>query len=135
MSEMLSILTHAPSHTVKLFVDDLIPQLGEVIVQQNRTGLVMVPATDSVDGTIFHLGEVLIAEAFVTVDGHHGYAACMGRDLEQALALAILDATQRGHLLTERVSAFVAEQAHLLAEQEQRLLRQVESTRVNMETF
>ncbi|MFZ4827432.1 MAG: phosphonate C-P lyase system protein PhnG [Phototrophicaceae bacterium] len=135
MSEMLSILTHAPSQTVKLFVDDLIPQLGEIIVQQNRTGLVMVPATDSVDGTIFHLGEVLIAEAFVTVEGYKGYAACMGRDLEQALALAILDATQRGQLLTEQVNAFVAEQAQLLAEQEQQLLRQVEATRVNMETF
>ena len=135
MSEMLSILTHAPAHVVKSFVEDLLQQVGEIIVEQNRTGLVMVPATDSVDGTIFHLGEVLIAEAYVTVEGHRGYAACMGRDLEQSLALAILDATQRGNLLTEQVNAFVAEQADLLHQQEQHLLRQVEATRVNMETF
>lgn len=135
MSEMLSILTHAPAQVVKSFVDDLLLQLGEIIVQQNRTGLVMVPATDSVDGTIFHLGEVLLAEAYVMVEGHPGYAACMGRDLEQALALAILDAAQRGQLYTEQINVFVAEQARLLQEQEQHLLRQVEATRVNMETF
>ncbi|MBC8078179.1 MAG: phosphonate C-P lyase system protein PhnG, partial [Chloroflexales bacterium] len=84
----LSILSRAPADIVKQFADDLLPALGPIEVLHNRTGLVLLPMADTVTGTPFYLGEVLLAEAYVQLAEGSGYGACLGRDLEQALALA-----------------------------------------------
>lgn len=131
----LSILSQAPAQQVKQFADDLVPQLGSIEVLQNRTGLVMLPATDSVQGTAFYLGEVLLAEAHVRLGSAEGYGACLGRDLEHALAVAILDAAISAGRQADRIAAFVKEQGHALAAADEQLLRAVEATRVEMETF
>ncbi len=133
--DALSTLTHAPAEEVKRFVDSLLPDLRDVQVLRNRTGLVMLPYTDSRKGTLFHLGEVLVAEALVRLGTAQGYALCVGRDQEQALAVAILDAALRAGLHVERIKAFVAAQARAIAAADQELLRCVEATRVELETF
>jgi alpha-D-ribose 1-methylphosphonate 5-triphosphate synthase subunit PhnG len=135
-SGFLSTLTHAPADAVKLFADEIIPQLGAITVLQNRTGLVMLPYTDSAQGTTFHLGEVLVSEAHVRLEsGVEGYAACVGRDLLQALALALLDAALRAGIEREAIERFAADQQQAQQRTDERLLRQVEATRVEMETF
>ncbi len=135
-SEILSVLTHTPAEVIKLFADEIIPDLGSVVVLQNRTGLIMLPYTDTAHGTHFHLGEVLVAEAHVRLEnGVEGYAACTGRDLLQALAVALLDAALRAGIQTEAIQAFVAKQAEVQRQADEQLLRQVEATRVEMETF
>lgn len=91
-SHYLSVLAQTPPAHLKEFTETILAQIDDVQVLQNRTGLVMLPYTDSVQGTPFHLGEVLMSEAHVRVNGQEGYGACTGRDLEQSLAIAILDA-------------------------------------------
>lgn len=135
-NEYLTILSHSPAEAVKLLADDIIPHLGEIIVLQNRTGLVMLPYTDSAKGSQFHLGEVLVAEAHVRLEnGVEGYAACVGRDLLQALAVALLDAALQSHIQHETIFAFISEQQRTQQGEDDLLLRQVESTRIEMETF
>jgi len=129
------VLSQAPAGPVKQFVEDLLPSLGTIEVLQNRTGLVMLPAADTVDGTNFYLGEVLVAEAHIRLDGTEGYGACLGRDLEQALAVAILDAAASAGHKQAAIAAFVEQQQAALDAADNRLLRQVEATRVEMETF
>lgn len=131
----LSVLSRAPANEVKRFVDDLIPVLGPIEVLRNRTGLVMVPMTDSAQGARFFLGEALVAEAHVRLGQAEGYAACLGRDLEQALAIALIDAAIAGGVAQARIDAFIHVQAALLEEAKRRLLEEVDSTRVEMETF
>lgn len=114
----------------------ILPALGEVQVLSNRTGLVMLPYTDTSQGTRFHLGEVLVAEAHVRLaNGVEGYGACVGRDLLHALAVALLDAALVAGIARERILAFLVEQAAAQAAADELLLRQVEATRVEMETF
>jgi len=134
-SRCLSILSRAPAEEVKRFADALIPQLGDIEVLHNRTGLAMLPMRDPVEGITFYLGEVLIAEAHVSLGESEGYAACLGRDVEHALAMALIDAANAAHLAPDRIAAFVESQAARLEEADRRLLRQVEATRVEMETF
>lgn len=134
-SERLSVLSQAPAQLVKQFAEDLLPALGTIEVLQNRTGLVMLPAADTVAGTNFYLGEVLLAEAQVRLNGVEGYGACLGRDLEQALAIAILDAAAGAGHECNAIAAFVEQQQSALTAADDRLLRQVEATRVEMETF
>jgi alpha-D-ribose 1-methylphosphonate 5-triphosphate synthase subunit PhnG len=136
-SRCLSVLSQAPASEVKQFADSLIPELGHIKVLQNRTGLAMLPMQDPVQGTTFYLGEVLLAEAHVSLADHcvEGYAACLGRDVEHALAIALVDAANAAELAQEAIADFVMAQAVKLEAADEHLLRQVEATRVEMETF
>lgn len=134
-SECLSVLCRAPIEEVKLFVDALIPRLEPIQVIENRTGLVMLPMIESVKGATFYLGEVLVAEARVRTSAVEGYAACLGRDVEQALALALIDAANAAGIAQAEIAEFFAAQSAQLQQADDELLRQVEATRVEMETF
>ena len=136
-AERLSVLSQAPAHKVKALAETVLTHLGELEVIENRTGLVLLPYTDSAKGITFYLGEVLIAEARVRLIEHAtvGYAACLGRDTQQALAIALLEAALRAGIRTDVINAFIAGQAVELSKTDEELLRQVESTRVNLETF
>jgi alpha-D-ribose 1-methylphosphonate 5-triphosphate synthase subunit PhnG len=136
-AERLSVLSQAPADQVKALAESLLARFGAVEVIENRTGLVMLPYTDSVKGGTFYLGEVLIAEAHISLKDHHveGYAACLGRDTQQALAIALLEAALRANLCLAEINRFISAQATALAEADAQLLQQVEATRVNLETF
>lgn len=135
-TQYLTILTHTPAAAVKLFADEVIPHLREVVVLQNRTGLVMLPYTDTAKGARFHLGEVLVTEAHIRLEnGIEGYAACVGRDLLQALAVALLDAALQLDIQRDIIEVFLQEQYTAQQQSDEQLLRQVEATRIEMETF
>jgi alpha-D-ribose 1-methylphosphonate 5-triphosphate synthase subunit PhnG len=134
--EILTILTHAPVDAVKALAEEILPHLGEIRVLINRTGLVMLPYTDSAQGTIFHLGEVLVSEAHLQIgSGQEGYALVAGRDLVQAIAVALLDAALQAQIEIDKIMTFLQEQAAAQTEADDALLRLVEATRVEMETF
>jgi alpha-D-ribose 1-methylphosphonate 5-triphosphate synthase subunit PhnG len=87
---------------------------------------------------------VLVSEARVRVDGIEGYGACLGRDLEQSLAVGILDtflqvlddeASPAERAIEERIHSFIAAQSNAQIEQDTALMQKVELTRVEMETF
>ena len=136
-AERLSVLSQAPAAKVKVLAEGLLDDLGAIDVIENRTGLVMLPYTDSVQGITFHLGEVLIAEARVRLTDHdvEGYGSCLGRDLVQALALALLDAALRAGISTAAINTLADTCTVELADADADLLRRVATTRVNMETF
>ena len=135
-SNYLTILTHAPAEGVKTLAEAVLPSLGDIQVLQNRTGLVMMPYTDSAQGTMFHLGEVLVAEARIALpDGTEGYGMVIGRDLVFAMGVAVLDAALTAGIMTDEIDAFLTEQKALLDDADTDLLRKVEATRVEMETF
>ncbi len=137
MTHPLTTLNRVPANVIKIFVDDLLLDLEPhgIQVLENRTGLVMLPAQDSAQGATFHLGEVLVSEARVKVGSSEGYSATLGRDLEQALAVALLDAAQREQVALERIVAFLEQQDQIQAAEDHKLLRKVQATRVQMETF
>ncbi|HVU13238.1 MAG TPA: phosphonate C-P lyase system protein PhnG [Phototrophicaceae bacterium] len=135
-SEYLTILSHAPAAAVKALAEAVIPRLGDILVLQSRTGLVMLPAIDSAQGTVFHLGEILTSEAHVRISGGvEGYGMCLGRDLEQAMAMALLDAALTARIEADPIEAFLRAQSEAQQQADETLLRQVQATRVEMETF
>lgn len=134
-TELLSTLNRADADAVKSFAEDLLPELEPVEVLRNRTGLAMLPLREAAQGATFYVGEVLLAEAHVRAAGVEGYAACLGRDLEQALALALIDAAHRAGVGGAAILDFARAQAAILDAEEAELLREVERTRVSLETF
>jgi alpha-D-ribose 1-methylphosphonate 5-triphosphate synthase subunit PhnG len=59
----------------------------------------------------------------------------LGRDLVYAMGVAVLDAAFASGVMTDAILAFLSEQQQIQAAADEDLLRKVESTRVEMETF
>lgn len=135
-SEYLTVLTHAPAESVKALAENVLTQLGTIQVLKNRTGLIMIPYTDSAGGVTFHLGEVLVSEAQVKIEGGaEGYCLVVGRDLVLAVGIAVLDAAMQMGVATEPITAYLQTAQREQAEADSHLLAQVETTRIEMETF
>lgn len=133
--QMLSILARADEAQLKAFAEPLIASLGDIEVTQNRTGLVMLPMRDTAQGTHFHLGEVLVSEARISSGEHEGYGMRRGRDLEAAMAMAVVDLAVARGAETEACTKFLKAEAEAQSAADDVTLRAVEATRVDMETF
>ena len=134
-AQILNTLARASIPASKSFAEELLDNIGDVEVVQNRTGLVMLPMHDTVEGTSFHLGEVLVSEAHIKAMGKEGYGMRTGRDLEASMAMAVIDVAWQAGMAIDRIEAFVERQAKQQAKDDDDQMRAVEATRVNMETF
>jgi alpha-D-ribose 1-methylphosphonate 5-triphosphate synthase subunit PhnG len=133
-ARLLDIVARADAARLAALAESLLPRLGAVEVLHSRTGLVMLPMRDTVQGTDFHLGEVLVAEAHIRAGGTEGYGMVVGRDLERAMAMAVVDAAAAlGQ--TPDIRRFLQAEAEAQVAEDTARLRQIEATRVNMETF
>ncbi len=137
-SNLLSRLARAPAADVKALAERLLPELearGSLGVTQNRTGLVMLSYRDTVQGTVFHLGEVLVAEAQVSQGDTLGYGVLLGRDLEAALGMALIDLAWQTGVSATQIQDFLETARQDQALEDGVLASQIEATRVQMETF
>ncbi len=136
-ASMLDILARADAKGIKAFAEELLDDVGQVEVLVNRTGLAMLPYTDTVHNTAFHLGEVLMAEAHIRLADHEveGYGAVVGRDLEHAMAMAVIDASFAGDIGKAGIETFLTREQQRQTADDDIRLRKVEATRVRMETF
>ena len=135
MSDTLSTLARVDAGRLKAFAETLISDLGQIDVLKSRSGLVMLPMRDTAGGVAFHLGEVLVSEAHIRKADVEGYGMRKGHDLEASMAMALVDLALSSGVQTTECEAFCATEAETLAQQDTDVLRRVEATRVNMETF
>ncbi len=133
--EILGLLARADAGRIKVFADRLIAMLPEIEVVENRTGLVMLPMRDTAQGTHFHLGEVLMSEAHIAAGGQIGYGMRRGRDLEAAMAMAVVDLAVALGCEPDACADFLDCEASVQMQADHDALCRVEATRVDMETF
>ena len=134
-ASVLNTLARCDGEALKQFADALLETIEDIDVIENRTGLVMLPLRDTVQGTAFHLGEILMSEAHIRMVGQVGYGMRTGRDLEAVMAMAVVDAAWQAGYATDGIETFLKGQADAIAVTDTERLRDVEATRVNMETF
>ena len=136
-ASMLDILARADAEGIKAIAEELLDDVGAVEVLVNRTGLAMLPYTDTVQNTAFHLGEVLMAEAHIRLPDRdvEGYGAIIGRDLEHAMAMAVIDASFASDIGKAGIVNFLTSEQRRQTQDHDIRLRKVEATRVRMETF
>jgi len=133
-AHLLDVLARTDATRLIALAEGVLPSLGAVEVIQSRTGLVMLPMRDTVQGTDFHLGEVLVAEPHIRTANSEGYGMVVGRDLDRAMAMAVVDAAASLEQ-TPEILMFLHHEASVLAATETARLRDIEATRVDMETF
>lgn len=135
-AQALTVLARARPEPLKALAEAMLDRLGDIAVIANRTGLVMVPMRDTVDNVDFHLGEVLVSEAHIAdAQGRLGYGMITGRDLERAMAMAVIDLSLTADPDAAAVTHFIETERQHQAALDDALLRRVEATRVEMETF
>jgi phosphonate C-P lyase system protein PhnG len=93
-ARLLAAVSVAGSEELAAVLDRIWPMARFRVRQAARTGLVMFTIRDPF-GTPFHLGEVLVSDAEVDLDGHTGYGAVCGEEAEAALLLAAVAAAER----------------------------------------
>ena len=135
-ADALNLLARARPEGLKALAESLLDRLGDITVITNRTGLVMVPMRDTVENVDFHLGEVLVSEAHIAdATGRTGYGMITGRDLERAMAMAVIDLALAIQPTSDPITQFLATERAHLAQLDDARMRRVEATRVEMETF
>ncbi len=133
--DVLNVLAKGDPQRLKPFSETLLDQLENIQVEQSRTGLVMLPMRDTAQGTAFHLGEILVSEAHITMGAHQGYGMRQGRDLEAAMAMAVIDLALAARIKVTECLTFLADEARHQAEADAKTLHNIQATRVDMETF
>ena len=63
-----------------------------VVIKEPAKTLAMIKMRDPVKQGMFYIGEVIVCEAVVELDGVKGMAVNMGDDTDKALNMAIIDA-------------------------------------------
>ncbi len=109
------IICECDLEPLEAFVRQLEPACAIQVVRHPAVGTTMVRAEDSVEGQPFYLGEALITECELNVDGQAGFGLCVGDEPVRSYCMAFLDALL---LLSDarlpRVEGFLSEQAALI---------------------
>jgi alpha-D-ribose 1-methylphosphonate 5-triphosphate synthase subunit PhnG len=115
------------------FVSQLESNLTVEIVLAPKLCMTMVQAEDSIDFQPFYLGEVLITECQVTVNGELGYGYCMGDAPQRAYSIAIIDALLHmpQHPLQTEIHLFIEKERVILTKSQLEEYNQILKTKVD----
>jgi len=86
------ILAKADRHEVAALSAEVQKTHSPVIIKEPGKALAMVKMREPVKQSLFYIGEVIVCEAVVELDGAMGAAVAMGDDAEKTLDMAIIDA-------------------------------------------
>jgi alpha-D-ribose 1-methylphosphonate 5-triphosphate synthase subunit PhnG len=89
---LTKILAKADSQTIAAFAAEILAEHTPVIVKEPGKTLAMIKMREPVRQSLFYIGEVIVCEAAVELDGVPGIAVVMGDDSEKTLNMAIIDA-------------------------------------------
>lgn len=105
------LLCECDLEPLEAFIRELETHCAVQIVRQPTVATTMIRAEDSVEGQPFYLGEALITECELTVDGQAGFGVCLGDEPVRSYCIAVVDALiQLSDARMQRVTAFLAEQ-------------------------
>ncbi len=109
-------------------------EAGVEIIRQPRTGLLMQTVKDAFDAP-FHLGEVLVAEAEVALEGGKGYGMVIGDSLRHALGRACAEVLldQADQLMVARVQRLLTQATDRRQSVQQREAELIARTRVRFD--
>jgi alpha-D-ribose 1-methylphosphonate 5-triphosphate synthase subunit PhnG len=105
-------------------------------IEESNNSLVMVKARESAQRSLFYLGEVLITECKVMINGSLGIGMVKGHEPELAYNLAIIDAAYNADLpeTKEWTAVLLLEEVRIKA-QDEALENKILKTKVNFDNM
>lgn len=126
------ILCECALEPLEAFVREMEQHCTLQVIRQPAIATTMIRAEDSVEGQAFYLGEALITECEVNVDGQPGFGICLGDEPVRSYCIAFIDALlQLSDARGARVDAFLKEQEELIAAKVQAEHKQIQRTKVD----
>ena len=131
------ILCECALDTLEAFVTELEPHHTVQLIRQPAVCMTMVRAEDSVEAQPFYLGEVLVTDCEVQVDGQAGYGLCMGDEPVRCYCMAVIDAllssddSRADDSRASQVRAFLEEQSVLIADRQRLEYNLIQRTKVD----
>jgi len=89
---LTKILARAGKRDVASLAAEILKTCRAVIIKEPAKTLAMIKIREPVKQSLFYIGEVIVCEAIVEIDGTQGIAVVMGDDAEKTLDMAIIDA-------------------------------------------
>ncbi|MCU6732269.1 phosphonate C-P lyase system protein PhnG [Diplocloster agilis] len=96
--EITTILARATKEEVVKIAAPVREAYPVQIMKQPQKTLVMVKVRESIQRSLFYLGEVLACECMVMVNGVKGSSILAGDDFDKVLAAAVIDAALNGQV-------------------------------------
>ena len=130
---LTKILAKADRHGVAALSASIRRTYSPVIVKEPGKTLTMVKLREPVKQSLFYIGEVIVCEAAVEIDGVQGVAVLMGDDTEKTLDMAIIDAAVNQGVFTgtDKLLALEREQNEMVKRENAMHLK----TMVNFESM
>ena len=89
---LTKILAKADRSVIASLSADIQKTHRPIIVKEPCKTLTMIKMREPVKQSLFYIGEVIVCEAAVEIDGVQGVAVLMGDDTEKTLGMSIIDA-------------------------------------------
>ena len=126
------ILCECALESLESFVREMEQHCTVQVIRQPAIATTMIRAEDSVEGQPFYLGEALITECEVNVDGQPGFGICLGDEPVRSYCIAFVDALlQLADARGTRVDAFLKEQEQRIAAKVTTEHKQIQRTKVD----
>jgi alpha-D-ribose 1-methylphosphonate 5-triphosphate synthase subunit PhnG len=90
-SQVSRILIEGNPDLLQRFCEQIEQGYEIIELKPPAKSLVMTKANDSVSQKPFYLGEVLVTECTISIDGVYGFGVLMGEYAERAYQLAVVD--------------------------------------------
>lgn len=84
------------------------------IIKKPEKSLTMIQMREPVKSSLFYIGETIVCEAVVSIDGAVGTAVTIGDDFDKVLNMAVIDAACNKGVFTEYDTLTVWEKAQTL---------------------
>lgn len=89
---LFKIMFKSDREIIRELADEIKSNKEIMIVKEPSKSLAMIKMREPVKESLFYMGEVIICEAIVEIEGTKGIAVSMGDDFEKILNMAIIDA-------------------------------------------
>ena len=109
---MSKILANADRTLIAGLSADIQKTHSVTVVKEPGKTLAMIKMREPVKQSLFYLGEIIVCEAVVELDGVKGMAVTMGDDTDKTLDMAIVDAAVNGGVFTGIETLLTLEKQH-----------------------
>lgn len=89
---LFRILAKADQEAVKQMSEEIQEKYSVTVMKEPGKTLTMIQMREPVKQSLFYMGEVMVSEAVVELEGVRGMAVTMGDDTQKVLHMAIIDA-------------------------------------------
>ncbi len=116
---MTKILSKASGAEVAKLASEYKERCSIAVIREPSKTLAMLKMREPVKGSLFYIGEVIVCEAIVELDGVKGMAVTMGDDFEKTFDMAVIDAACNKGIFHEEDSLIRLGRSQELLEQKE----------------